>query len=62
MQISAGQDGIQRLLKAEQEAQKIVTEARKGTADLKCTPKKSATAVFYETNRCQVGDEMTQDL
>ncbi|CAK0780233.1 hypothetical protein CVIRNUC_004979 [Coccomyxa viridis] len=33
MQISAGQDGIQRLLKAEQEAQKIVTEARKGKAD-----------------------------
>ena len=38
MQISAGQDGIQRLLKAEQEAQKIVTEARKGIADLKQIP------------------------
>ena len=35
MQISAGQDGIQRLLKAEQEAQSIVTAARKGRADLK---------------------------
>ena len=35
MQISAGQDGIQRLLKAEQEAQSIVTAARKGEADLK---------------------------
>ena len=35
MQISAGQDGIQRLLKAEQEAQSIVTAARKGKADLK---------------------------
>ncbi len=35
MQISAGQDGIQRLLKAEQEAQSIVTAARKGNADLK---------------------------
>ena len=30
MQISSGQDGIQRLLAAEQEAQKIVTAARKG--------------------------------
>ena len=30
MQISTGQDGIQRLLAAEQEAQKIVTAARKG--------------------------------
>ena len=31
MQVSAGQDGIQRLLAAEQEAQKIVAKARKGT-------------------------------
>ncbi len=31
MQISSGQDGIQRLLAAEQEAQAIVTAARKGT-------------------------------
>lgn len=30
MQVSAGQDGIQRLLAAEQEAQKIVAKARKG--------------------------------
>ncbi len=30
MQVSAGQDGIQRLLAAEQEAQKIVSTARKG--------------------------------
>ena len=30
MQISSGQDGIQRLLKAEQEAQAIVSKARKG--------------------------------
>ena len=30
MQVSAGQDGIQRLLAAEQEAQKIVATARKG--------------------------------
>ncbi|CAL5221715.1 g3957 [Coccomyxa viridis] len=33
MQISAGQDGIQRLLKAEQEAQSIVTAARKAKSD-----------------------------
>ena len=33
MQVSAGQDGIQRLLAAEQEAQKIVAKARKGTVD-----------------------------
>ena len=32
MQVSAGQDGIQRLLAAEQEAQKMVAKARKGTA------------------------------
>lgn len=31
MQISSGQDGIQRLLAAEQDAQSIVTAARKGT-------------------------------
>lgn len=30
MQISAGQDGIQRLLAAEKEAQQIVANARKG--------------------------------
>ena len=29
MQISAGQDGIQKLLRAEQEAQKVVADARK---------------------------------
>ena len=34
MQISTGQDGIQRLLAAEQEAQKIVTAARKGWSAL----------------------------
>ena len=34
MQISTGQDGIQRLLAAEQEAQKIVTAARKGRSAL----------------------------
>ncbi|KAK9828540.1 hypothetical protein WJX72_000656 [[Myrmecia] bisecta] len=33
MQISAGADGIQRLLAAEQEAQAIVTKARKAKAD-----------------------------
>ncbi|KAK9819079.1 hypothetical protein WJX81_002296 [Elliptochloris bilobata] len=33
MQVSAGQDGIQRLLAAEQEAQKIVATARKAKAD-----------------------------
>lgn len=33
MQISSGQDGIQRLLAAEQEAQGIVTAARKAKAD-----------------------------
>ena len=32
MQVSAGQDGIQRLLAAEQEAQKIVAKARKGAS------------------------------
>lgn len=31
MQVAAGQDGIQRLLAAEKEAQQIVTNARKGT-------------------------------
>lgn len=31
MQVSAGQDGIQKLLQAEQEAQSIVSAARKGT-------------------------------
>ena len=30
MEVSAGQDGIQRLLAAEQEAQAIVAKARKG--------------------------------
>ena len=34
MQVSAGQDGIQRLLAAEQEAQKIVAKARKGIGRL----------------------------
>ncbi|KAK9860386.1 hypothetical protein WJX84_007685 [Apatococcus fuscideae] len=33
MQISSGQDGIQRLLKAEQEAQAIVSKARKAKSD-----------------------------
>jgi V-type H+-transporting ATPase subunit G len=33
MQISAGQDGIQRLLAAEQEAQQIVARARKEKAE-----------------------------
>lgn len=33
MQISAGQDGIQRLLAAEKEAQQIVANARKGKTD-----------------------------
>ena len=37
MQISTGQDGIQRLLAAEQEAQKIVTAARKGRPALICS-------------------------
>ena len=36
MQVSAGQDGIQRLLAAEQEAQKIVAKARKGLFPLVC--------------------------
>ena len=36
MQVSAGQDGIQRLLAAEQEAQKIVAKARKGTKMWRC--------------------------
>ena len=31
MQVAAGQDGIQRLLAAEKEAQQIVAKARKGT-------------------------------
>jgi len=30
MQVAAGQDGIQRLLAAEKEAQQIVAQARKG--------------------------------
>ena len=30
MQVAPGSDGIQKLLAAEQEAQRIVTEARKG--------------------------------
>lgn len=33
MQVSAGQDGIQRLLAAEQEAQKIVAKARKDKSE-----------------------------
>ena len=37
MQVSAGQDGIQRLLAAEQEAQKIVAKARKGWRTFKRT-------------------------
>ena len=34
MQVAAGQDGIQRLLAAEKEAQQIVAKARKGTLDV----------------------------
>ncbi|GAX81554.1 hypothetical protein CEUSTIGMA_g13952.t1 [Chlamydomonas eustigma] len=33
MQVAPGTDGIQKLLAAEQDAQKIVTEARKGKTD-----------------------------
>lgn len=48
MQISAGQDGIQRLLKAEQEAQSIVTAARKGKANLK-----QALHLKVQDSRCE---------
>lgn len=34
MQVAAGQDGIQRLLAAEKEAQEIVAKARKGSDSL----------------------------
>ncbi len=36
MEVPAGQDGIQRLLAAEQEAQAIVTRARKGARSSPC--------------------------
>jgi hypothetical protein len=34
MQVAAGSDGIQKLLAAEAEAQRIVGEARKGTCSI----------------------------
>lgn len=52
MEVPAGQDGIQRLLAAEQEAQAIVAKARKGEGGLGCM-QGSKGSCWVRTSSCK---------